>query len=100
MNASFLPRLLLAVGMAFPSVLAQAAPVPANDSFANGTLLTGERATVLGSNTGASKEPGEPNHAGDAGGRSVWWTWTAPFTGSMVITTEGSPFDTLLAVYS
>ena len=34
--------------------------------------------SAFGSNQNASKEVGEPNHAGDAGGKSVWWSWTAP----------------------
>lgn len=49
---------------------------------------------------GATKEPGEPNHAKDIGGASVWWTWTAPASGVVNITTADSDFDTLLAVYT
>jgi len=30
----------------------------------------------------------------------VWWSWTAPVTGAAIISTEGSSFDTLLAIYS
>ncbi|HYV30126.1 MAG TPA: hypothetical protein VEO53_03290, partial [Candidatus Binatia bacterium] len=48
----------------------------------------------------AHKEPGEPDHAGNPGGRSVWWQWTAPRSGPVIIQTEGSSFDTLLAVYT
>ena len=33
------------------------------------------------SNCRAHKEPGEPDHAGNPGGRSVWWQWTAPASG-------------------
>lgn len=76
------------------------AAAPANDSFANAILLTGTSVSTNGSNVGASKQAGEPSHAGDAGGRSVWWTWTSPFTGSVVMNTSGSTFDTLLAVYT
>ena len=73
-------------------------PVPANDNFANGTVIPGGTATLNGTNAGASKEPGEPDHAGDAGGASVWFTWTAPATGAYSLSTVGSDFDTLLAV--
>lgn len=52
-----------------------------------------------GSNVGAGIESGEPNHAGNSGGASVWWTWTAPTTGSFTFHTRGSDIDTLLAVY-
>jgi hypothetical protein len=30
----------------------------------------------------------------------VWWTWTAPKTGKVVITTDGSPFDTTLDIFT
>src|SRR5206468_4372667 len=43
---------------------------------------------------------GEPNHAGNSGGKSIWWTWTAPSAGSVTINTRGSSFDTLLGVYT
>ncbi len=72
---------------------------PANDMFANRTVITGTNIVVTGSNVGATKETGEPNHAGYAGGASVWWSWTAPFSGFVTISTAGSSFDTLLGVY-
>src|SRR5262245_45972179 len=67
---------------------------PANDLFANAVVLSGTNVSTNGSNVGASKQTGEPNHAGDAGGRSVWWLWTSPFSGSVVMHTSGSSFDT------
>jgi thiol-disulfide isomerase/thioredoxin len=72
---------------------------PANDMFANRTVITGTNVTVTGSSVGATKEAGERTHAGNAGGASVWWSWTAPYNGFATITTAGSDFDTLLAVY-
>jgi len=77
---------------------------PANDDFAQAQSLPGTSAvSVSGSNAIADKEPGEPNHAGNPGGHSVWFSWTAPETGPYVISTcpyfEESP-DTLLAVYT
>jgi hypothetical protein len=74
--------------------------VPPNDAFANRIPLTGTNLTVTGWNTNATKEPAEPNHAGNAGGQSVWWMWTAPTQGEVNITTDGSDFDTLLGVYA
>ena len=73
---------------------------PANDRFSNATPITGTNATVSGSNVGASTEGGEPAHAGNPGGSSVWWTWSAPANGELRITTDGSDFDTLLGVYT
>src|SRR5204863_11452 len=75
------------------------APASSNDNFANGTLLTGTTASITGSNVNATKEAGEPNHAGYVGGHSAWYTWTAPSSGTTYFDTHGSSFDTLLAVY-
>jgi hypothetical protein len=72
---------------------------PPNDNFANAQLLPGVNTSGVGDNACATKEPGEPNHAGDAGGHSVWYRWVAPYNGTVTINTIGSDFDTLLAVY-
>ncbi|MBS0632828.1 MAG: pre-peptidase C-terminal domain-containing protein [Verrucomicrobia bacterium] len=74
--------------------------VASNDAFANAITLTGAKVSTKGSNTGATKESGEPNHAGVVGGKSVWWRWTAPASGPVSVNTVGSTFDTLLAVYT
>lgn len=76
------------------------APAPANDSFSNAAVLTGPTLTVAGSNVGATKESGEPNHAGNVGGKSVWYTWTATASGKVTVNTHGSSFDTTLGVYT
>lgn len=73
---------------------------PPNDSFTNRILLTGLTVATNGNTGGATKEPGEPNHAGNAGGRSMWWSWTAPAYGIATISTVGSTFDTTLGVYT
>lgn len=52
------------------------------------------------STTGSSKEPGEPNHDDVAGGASEWITYQAPANGVLRVSTDGSDFDTVLAVYS
>jgi subtilisin family serine protease len=74
---------------------------PPNDDFANATTLslTGP-SPVTGTNVRATKEFGEPNHAGSSGGASVWWKFTAPADGRVTLSTVGSTFDTLLAVYT
>ncbi|MFA5293189.1 MAG: M12 family metallo-peptidase [Phycisphaerae bacterium] len=73
---------------------------PYNDMFANAITMSGTSWQATGRNICATKESGEPSHAGNAGGASVWWYWTAPFNGQMTIDTFGSSFDTLLAVYT
>jgi len=56
------------------------------------------------SNVNATRQPGEPNHAGNASGRSVWFLYQVdsipPIPAPVVITTAVSDFDTVLAVYS
>jgi hypothetical protein len=74
-----------------------AASGPPNDNFASAAALSG---TASGTTVGATKEAGEPNHAGNAGGKSIWWSWTAPVAGATTLTTSGSNYDTLLAVYA
>jgi len=71
----------------------------ANDNFASRIPLGGTFVETMGHNFGASKEPNEPDSAGDFGGQSVWWSWIAPSSGNATVTTTGSNFDTSLAVY-
>ncbi len=75
-------------------------PGPTNDTFANAVLLSGNTFTVSGSNVGATSELSEPRHAGQRGGKSVWWSWTAPSSGTLTVATTSSTFDTLLGVYT
>jgi hypothetical protein len=80
--------------------LASAIAAPLNDNFGGRVALNGTTTSATGRNIGASAETGEPQHAGFAASKSVWWTWTAPFTGRVTISTSGSDFDTVLAIYS
>lgn len=73
---------------------------PANDDFVDGIRIDGASVSVTGSNVNAMKEESEPNHAGNPPVRSVWWSWTAPISGKVTITTGGSGFDTVLGVYT
>jgi hypothetical protein len=95
---------LLCCGVALLGALLTAGPAaaapPANDNFANATALSGSSLTTSGTNVQATKQAGEPKHAGDLGGASVWYVWTAPSTGTFSVDTCNSDFDTLLAVYT
>ena len=75
---------------------------PPNDNFANRIAISTNpcQMTVTGSNPNASMETGEPVQPGQIAGHSVWWSWTAPSSGPVKVSTYGSSFDTLLAVYS
>jgi hypothetical protein len=90
--------LVLVAGLAIPSS-ALAVP-PSNDDFAAAEELDGSTVTASGLNKDATKEIGEPDHAGNAGGASVWFRWTAPASGRVTLETCGSDFDTLLAAYT
>jgi hypothetical protein len=73
---------------------------PANDNFANRIVLSGASASGTAVNTLATAQSGEPNIINHGTGHTVWWSWTAPSSGSFVIDTIGSNFDTLLGVYT
>ena len=71
-----------------------------NDRFTNCVTLVGDTGMISGRNIAASRETGEPLHGGVSGTNSVWFCWRAPANGLVRFDTEGSNFDTLLAVYS
>ena len=77
-----------------------AVPAANNDYFSNRISINPLLGPVLGNNQNATSEPGEPKHDGKPGGKSIWYTWQASFTGVISLTTQGSDFDTLLAVYT
>ncbi|MGI8966390.1 MAG: hypothetical protein ACR2H1_09945, partial [Limisphaerales bacterium] len=81
-------------------LIGQAAPF--NDNFVNAShpLDGAQSGNVGGSNVGATKESGEPFHYSNYGGKSVWWTWRVPLSGKATVSTLGSDFDTILAVYT
>jgi len=79
---------------------AVAAAGPTNDMFSKSAVQSGTSFSVTGSNVGATSEVGEPRHAGQRGGKSVWWSWTAPSSGTLSVSTAGSSFDTLLGIYT
>jgi hypothetical protein len=73
---------------------------PINDTFVRGIPLNPTNAVVSGNTLNATKQPGEPNHADNAGGKSAWWTFTPGQDGVLHLSTTNSTFDTLLAVYT
>jgi PKD repeat protein len=74
--------------------------LPENDDFAQARPIEQANAFLAGNTTGATKEAGEPSHAGDPGGASVWYRWTPTEDGSATLDTCGSEIDTLLALYT
>ena len=83
--------------------LRRAAATPVCSSFSPNDAPDGcssARELVLNPNLGATSEPGEPNHAGVSGGKSIWWSWSTAIPGGVTMTTIGSDFDSVLAVYT
>jgi hypothetical protein len=75
-------------------------PSISNDAFSGRSRLVGTEGREDRDNHGAGREPGEPLHAGQIGGHSLWWRWDAEADGEVRIDTDGSEVDTLLAVYT
>ncbi len=75
--------------------------VPAfSDLFALRGILGGFTNHVAGTNTGYTREPGEPRHENRLGAKSAWISWLAPGSGTVTMTTLGSSFDTVLSIYT
>ncbi|MBA3241361.1 MAG: hypothetical protein H0T60_09080, partial [Acidobacteria bacterium] len=87
-------------GYSIGGALPQPPSAPANDNFVNAVEIQGPSGSVTGTNVAATKEAGEPNHAGDPGGGTVWYRWTATGTGQATFDTAGSNYDTMLGVYT
>ncbi len=79
--------------------------VTTNDNFTNATVLLGTTGSVNGDNTGATTETNgvtrvEPLHAGNPGGASVWYRWTAQANGPATFSLNSFAVSNLLAVYT
>jgi hypothetical protein len=90
--------------LAYPSsglVTITGVTAPINDSFASRTLVSSASALLSGDNRLATLEVGEPPHGPNFSGyNSLWWSWTAPVTGPVAITTTGTATTIALDVYS
>lgn len=73
---------------------------PSNDDFAAAIQLDGLPANAAATNVNATAEPAEGAHHESIPSRSLWWKWTAPDNRSVAVSTFGSDFDTVVAVYS
>lgn len=75
--------------------------LPIFDDFGTGlTLSAGTNVTLQGTTVEATRQKGEPNHAGASGGRSIWFAWWSMLHGTVTTDTFGSDFDTVLGVYT
>ena len=71
-----------------------------NDLFGDADTLTGTSGSLTATNTTATKEFNEQAHGFNQGGHSLWWTFIPPSDGILVLSTEGSNFDTLMGLYT
>src|SRR6476646_1148721 len=101
LRAALLLAGVLAALAALPPV---ASAAPSNDSFSAAEALPAELpASGSGSTLEATKEAGEPDHAGNPGGHSVWYSWTPSVGGPVGISRDAGCFsgiDPLVAVYT
>lgn len=73
-------------------------PLPAttqNDNFSNRITVPGNNTSVIGYNAGAVREALEPATTRE---RTLWWSWTAPKTGTTVLDFTGTSATTSLFV--
>ncbi len=73
---------------------------PANDDLAGASPIEGDEFTISTSLVGATVEQGEPIHAGLLSDQTLWWSFRPSESALVKIDTEGSDFDTSLAVYT
>lgn len=59
-------------------------PRPGNDNFADAYVASGTSGTSRSWTWEATRQSGEPYHAGVKTTRTVWWRWTAPRAGRIV----------------
>jgi hypothetical protein len=73
---------------------------PVNDNFASASRVV-FNSQALVDTTAASRENGEPTHAGSGTGPSVWYKWTAEFSGSALLAAQAiAGIDPVIGIYS
>ena len=65
---------------------------PPNDNFAQRTLLTGGHLSTNGTTIGATLELTDPDLGSGLDARTVWYSWTAPASGTVALSVLG-PYD-------
>ena len=75
-------------------------PTPSNDACANAPLVT--NGTYTGDTCPAtfSATDGTASCGASGSSRDVWYRWTAPCTGNLVLNTCGSAYDTVISVHT
>jgi hypothetical protein len=89
------------LGLMFLAAAGQVKAAPSNDNIANAAQLFLQGGSINGTNAGATREAGEPNHYDSTyqGIKTVWYKWTAlsSFSAKFELTDD---FSSTIAVYS
>src|SRR5688572_12251647 len=91
--------LSLGVAVTLSMFAAPASAAPGNDDFQNARPIR-VGATLQGTISGATKQPGEPRHARTLAARSVWYRFRAKRSLTVSLNTCGASFDSVLAAYT
>ena len=93
------PLALVAACAALLAVAPTASAAPRNDNFGNAVpLRVGQ--TLKGNVNGATKQSGEPRHAGSLANHTVWYRLRSASKVAVQLSTCTASFDTILAVYT
>lgn len=71
-----------------------------SDAFAAAWPLSGNSGSVTANNSFATAEPGEPGHAASTPYKSIWWQFTPPVNGRLLLNTYSSSFNAVVAAYT
>ncbi len=74
--------------------------VDLRNDFGDRQVLPEDSGQGFAFSTNATREPGEPQHAGLTNDASMWITWQPSASGIATVTTAGSDFDTVQAIYT
>jgi hypothetical protein len=93
--------LFAVLGLLLTAALAFAAPpsAPDNDRWKNAQPLTNPDSEVQDP-TGATLKGGDPQPSCQGLSATVWYSFTAEFNGTALVNTNGSDYDTVLAVWT
>ncbi|MGC9452613.1 MAG: S8 family serine peptidase [Oceanipulchritudo sp.] len=72
---------------------------PYNDDIASAHVIANEAETLRAHNYHATSEPDEPVHAG-SGSNSIWYAYSPSVSGTVIVNTIGSSFDTAVSIYT
>jgi hypothetical protein len=69
-------------------------PAPPDDNFAQRNVLVGNNIMMNGTTVGATLELTDPDLGSGLDARTVWYTWTAPSSGTIVVGLNPDQFPT------